>query len=358
MRIAFCKFAGLANGGTEKYLQTIAIEYKARGADVDYYYTNPAPFTGTSWRHPDNDDNRKSLVESYGINTIKINVNLRDNSNWVGTNFFDKFIESDYDLLVTAGDGRPEFPYWALHRIPIIHTVHGTHVHNKQNITSILLCDWQSSSWLKNGGDRNKLKVIPPIIKIPDSWPKHFREQLNIPDDAFVCGLHQAAGVGVVDSLAAFYLSQSPNDWFVILGGSDVHRQFCSEHKIRNVIFIPATSDQNIIHGFLDCIDVYAHCRGDGEVCSASIIEAMAHGKPVVSIYGSGPNFGHVSQLDGCGLVADSVDDYANKLRMLHSLSCRGEFADKIRERYNTVYKHSVVSDKLWQVARSLTCSV
>ena len=67
MKIAFCKFAGMANGGVEKYLQTIAILYKKNGHDIDYFYTNAAPLTNTDWIHPDNDINRIKLLESGSI---------------------------------------------------------------------------------------------------------------------------------------------------------------------------------------------------------------------------------------------------------------------------------------------------
>ena len=69
MKLAFCKYAGLANGGIEKYLQTLAMIYKKSGNEVDFYYTRAAPLTHTSWIHPDNDLKRikyiKKLVTRY-----------------------------------------------------------------------------------------------------------------------------------------------------------------------------------------------------------------------------------------------------------------------------------------------------
>ena len=93
MKIAFCKFAGLANGGVEKYLQTMAIILKKQGHEIDYYYTNAATITTTSWVHPDNDESRIKLMNDNGINLIKINVGHRVNNEWVDTDFFDKFDE-------------------------------------------------------------------------------------------------------------------------------------------------------------------------------------------------------------------------------------------------------------------------
>ena len=95
MKIAFCKFAGLANGGVEKYLQTIAIILKKQGHEIDYYYTNAAPITTTSWVHPDNDESRIKLMSDNDIKLIKINVGHRVNNEWVDTDFFDKFENCD-----------------------------------------------------------------------------------------------------------------------------------------------------------------------------------------------------------------------------------------------------------------------
>jgi len=138
MNIAFCKFAGMGNGGCEKYLQSIALLYKQRGHGVNYFYTNAAPSIGSSFVHPDNNADRIALLESKDITLTKINVGSRSVSlkefKWIDTNFPDLFREKDYEYMVTAGDGRAEYPYTDLHDIKIIHTVHGSHPFNKPNI--------------------------------------------------------------------------------------------------------------------------------------------------------------------------------------------------------------------------------
>ena len=97
MKIAFCKFAGLAAGGIEKYLQSLALILKEEGHDIDYYYTNSGPIRGTNWIHPPNDKACKNLVTSKGINIIKVDVGYRENNTWYNTNFFELFDENNYD---------------------------------------------------------------------------------------------------------------------------------------------------------------------------------------------------------------------------------------------------------------------
>ena len=180
MKIAFCKFAGMGNGGIEKYLQTIALIYH-KEHNIDYYYTNAAPFPCQSWQHPDNDEQRIKLFEDNGINLIKIQVGYRIKNDWYNTNFTDLFDENKYDYLITAGNGEPEYPYKTLKKIPIIHTVHGDHVFDQSNVKYyVLLCDWQAKRWIQNGGDASRLMIIPPIVYVPKSWNNNFRETIGI----------------------------------------------------------------------------------------------------------------------------------------------------------------------------------
>ena len=352
MKIAFCKYGGLAAGGTEKYLQTIALLYNEIGHNIDYYYTNATPIEGTDWKHPDTCPVRQSLLQTAGISTKLVKVTRRSHadqgSKWINTDFFDLFNESDYDYLITAGDGRAEFPYYLFKRIPIIHTIHGWHTYNAPNIhKSVLLCNWQSQKWLANGGDANKLEIIPPLIKIPEFERGTFRQQHNIPENALVFGLHQAPGVASLVSLEAFSRIVTDNTYYIILGGDNQHRSFCDNKKIHNVIFLPLESDTKKIHAFIDGIDIYAHCRKDGEVCSSSLIEAMAHGKPIISHIGDGTNLGHLEQVEGIGFVTKSAEEYATEMAKYHNKSYRLNLATKSTDKYLKTYEYGIVSSKL-----------
>lgn len=352
MRIAFCKYAGLAAGGTEKYLQSLALLYRKAGHTIDYYYTDATPIDGTNWEHPDTCPDRRSLLQASGINTKFVKAERRTRpergSEWVGTDFLDLFDESNYDYLVTAGDGRSEYPYYLLKQIPIIHTVHGWHAYNAPNIhKSVLLCNWQARRWIANGGDGGKLEVIPPLIPIPSFERGVFRQKHKIPEDALVFGLHQAPGVASLVSLEAFSEVVADNVYYVILGGDGQHRSLCKSKGIRNVVFLPLEPDASKVHSFLDGIDVYAHCRRDGEVCSASLIEAMAHGKPIVSHIGDGTNLGHLEQVEGIGLVASNVKEYVEEMRRHLQKSYRQDLAAKATQKYLSTYEHDVVANRI-----------
>lgn len=338
----------MGNGGTEKYLQTIAIICKQAGHEVDFYYTNAAPILRSAWQHPDNNEDRIKIVKSHGINLIPIFVESRLRNHWNGSDFFEKFDESKYDVLITAGNGESEYPYNELKNIPIIHTVHGEHPFNQDNIKkSVILCEWQASKWLGNGGDKSKLEIIPSIVWVPESHPRDFRKRHNIPSGAFVYGFHQRPdeSIALTLSLEAFSRIQSDNDYFAILGGSKKHRDAASLNGIKNVIFENATADPEAIHSFLDGLNVYAHSRADGEVCSACLVEALSHGLPIISH--PAQNIGHYDQIDGCGKIANSVEEYAKEMVNMQNIDYHDRLSNSAKSKYNTKYSYEVVKSQI-----------
>jgi glycosyltransferase involved in cell wall biosynthesis len=359
MRIAFCKFAGLANGGIEKYLQTIAILYKENGHEVDYYYTNAAPILNQWWQHPDNDQNRISLLKSKNINLISIHVEARNGYEWVNSDFFNKFDESKYDYLILAGTGGSEYPFYKLNSVKMIHTIHGDYVFNKENIyKSVLITNWQKNNWINSGGDVSKLEVIPPIVYVPDEYPTNFREKNNIPKDAFVFGFHQRDddSISLTVSLESFQKIQNMNlekkIFFILLGGGKKHRDYITNNCLKNTVVLNATSKVEEIHSFLEAIDVYTHCRLDGEVCSASIIEAMSHSKPIITY--PGINMGHAEQVEGCGKMAYSINEYSEEmLKLLSDNNYYNQNKIKVKDKYIKEYDYKVVNNKLLSLLKN-----
>ena len=52
IRLAFIKYAGMAAGGVEKYLQTLAAHLPKDIFNIDFYYTDDTPLIGNSFVHP------------------------------------------------------------------------------------------------------------------------------------------------------------------------------------------------------------------------------------------------------------------------------------------------------------------
>ena len=78
IKIAFIKFGGMAIGGTEKVLQTIAAELPKDQFQVDFFYCDAAPYIGSDFKHIDTDPSRVEYVKEHGVNLIKFDVEFKD----------------------------------------------------------------------------------------------------------------------------------------------------------------------------------------------------------------------------------------------------------------------------------------
>ena len=317
MKIAFIKFCGLASGGIEKYLQTIAILYKEKGYIVDYFYTNNCPFTD-GHIHADNKEERKLIMQQAGVNLIPVRVESRaggcDHVPWFNTNIFEVFKEENYDFVFMATRGVEEFPFNQIKHTPIICTQHGDGVWLQPNIKRyVSICDWQAKKWIANGGDSSKMVTIAPLIQI-NSTTNNFRKKFNLANDTFVFGMHQRNGTGLFHPIAleSYKKIESNKNYFIILGGEQQYRQYAQNLGIKNIKFLDESGDPEIIHTFLNTLNVFTHRRSDGEVCSSALIEALYHGLPILSHFAG--NMGHFDQIKGNGLVTDSVDEYSAEM--------------------------------------------
>ena len=150
-------------------------------------------------------------------------------------------------------------------------------------------------------------------------------------------------------SLLAFSQVKELSSYMVILGGSKRHREFVNSwdlDKKSKVIFIDSTSDNSLIHSFLDGIDVYAHSRLDGEVCSTALVEAMAHGKVIVSCPGN--NNGHFDQIKNCGFFCNTLEEYVDSMNTLQNDEKKyKEMSDLSSLEYNKTYAYGSIENKI-----------
>ena len=358
IKIAFVKFGGLCAGGTEKAFQTIAANLPKKKFEVDFYYCDAAPYIGSDYKHPDTDLHRKKYLEDKGINLIKFDVGFKNvatpTHDWVSTNFWDVFDESKYDIIQTARAGHSEYPFTKLNKTPIVDliTLPGM-AENKANVyKSVHISEYQADTWVKAGGDRSVVQIIPlfdELLPLTDKKRNNFRSELGIGEDVFVYGLHQRDDNGIFSQvpLQCFkYIEdvvakeQNKKVAFVLLGGGSNYQLQAQQAQLKNFYHLPSSGDPLVIDKFLNTLDAYAHGRADGETFSMSIAEAMYHGLPIVSHVAAAT--GHIETIGDGGLVADSLDGYANELsRLLTYLPYLMMKGQKAKERYDNHYSLS-----------------
>ena len=93
IKVACVKFGGLAAGGTERFLQSIAAYLPKNEFDVTYFYCDSAPYKGSDWKHPDTDESRRKFLLDHNVKIVKFDVGYKDithpHHTWVNSNFFD-----------------------------------------------------------------------------------------------------------------------------------------------------------------------------------------------------------------------------------------------------------------------------
>ena len=182
IKIAFIKFGGMAIGGTEKVLQTIAAELPKDEFQVDFFYCDAAPYIGSDFKHIDTDPSRVEYVKEHGVNLIKFDVEFKDvtksTHDWVNTNFWDVFKEENYDVIQTGRAGHPEYPFHLINKTPIVDSIHlsGMAENKANSLKTVLISSEQRDRWIAAGGDVDRAVSIPNPLKIPDIGDDNYRE--------------------------------------------------------------------------------------------------------------------------------------------------------------------------------------
>lgn len=287
IRVAFVKYGGLASGGTEIHLQTLAANLPKNFYLVDYFYCDSTPYIGSDWIHPDTDPFRKKYLVENNVNLIKFNVEAKDITQkthpWVNTNFWEMFNENNYDVIISARAGHPEYPFTKITKKPLIffNTLNAG-VDNQKNIyKNVLISEWQAKQWLRTGGDKERYTVLPILRETKNLTQDNKRKDNKI----FSYGFHQRKNDEIFSEvpLKAYRKVMSEETSFIILGGSKLYSRQANKLGLINFIQYDHTGDENIINKFLQSLDVFAHGRNDGETFGLVLTEAMKFGLPLLS---------------------------------------------------------------------------
>ena len=360
IKVSFIKFGGMANGGTEKVLQTIASELPKDQFIVDYYYCDSAPYIGSDFVHPDTDPSRVQYVKDNGVNVIKFNVEFKDlttlTHDWVNTNFWELFDEEKYDVIQTGRSGHPEYPFTLINKTPIVDSIHLSGMaENKHNtVKTVLISKEQKERWIMSGGPADKAEIIPNPLRIPDVGDINYREEFGW-QDKFVFGLHQRRDNHIFSPipLEAYDEIEDDNTAFLLLGGSENYQKQARDLGLKNFKHLPPVGELEPIHKFLNTLDVYAHGRSDGEQCSCAIIEAMSHSLPVISH--TAPSMGQLEQIGDAGKVTNDYQEYSEVMvDMIDDKNYYNECAQNSKKRYNEIYKLESIIKKYADIYRGV----
>jgi len=325
IRIAFVKFGGLAIGGTELYLQKIAVALPRDRFLVDYYYCDAAPFSGSHYKHGDTDPGRLQFMREEGINLVKFHVGAKNiktpKHDWVGTDFWKVFNPHDYDLVQAGKAGDAEYPFYLMD-LPIVELVGlPSGIDRSPNIAwSIHSSPWQRARWVQLGGRADRSSVIRSPVAASVT-KDNLRRRLGIPDHHVVAGLLQRADDNIFSPipLEAFARVQKPDRHFLMMNGSPLYRGQANSLNLKNFHFIEHSPDFKDVDCFYNTLDFFAHGRKDGESYGSVLAEAVMHGKPSLSHYSEGGNNAQPETMGPTGLFAGNMDEYVRHMEHLFS---------------------------------------
>jgi glycosyltransferase involved in cell wall biosynthesis len=339
-RIAFVKFGGLATGGTEKWLQTIAANLPKNKFEVTYFYCNSAPYIGSDWIHPSTDNTRKEYLEKNEIKLVEFTVGAKDirtpTHEWVDTNFWEVFKEEDFDLVCTGRAGHSEYPFYLMTKVPIVEfvTLAGMADNQSNIVKSIHISNFQIDAWANAGGNRAKAEVLPLFTELPTTETLgDLRSQLGL-ENKFVYGFHQRADRQIASpvSLEAYKQIENENTAFLLLGGDKVYSEIAEQLGLKNFIQLAHTGDVDAIHQFLNTLDVYAHARADGETFGHVLAEALYHGLPCVSH--AARSMGHVETIGPAGVVTTNLASYVSFLKEMQENKASREQLSELAKKH------------------------
>ena len=229
-------------------------------------------------------------------------------------------------ILHRYSAGIPEFPFVAEIKKHTNHFI-STSVFGDQDDTidiSKVIYVSKHVQWMADKVGNAEKGVFYPnhhVVRNPIEAPyssDNLREELNIPNDAFVFGRIGRDDDNIYDStnIEAYAKIERGNTYFIFVNPSGKCRSDIKRLGIKNAKFIERTTSEIRLSQFYNSLDVLAHSRKDGECNPANVWEAAAHRKPVISHYGTTYN-GHLETIQDSGFVVlpGDIDEYARIMK-------------------------------------------
>lgn len=117
---------------------------------------------------------------------------------------------------------------------------------------------------------------------------------------------------------------------YIVIGGCDYSRKAVrSLEADDDVIFLDCTNDDEYIERFHKTIDVFAHYRSDGEICSSSLAHAMMYKIPIITHF-AGRN-GQAEWLGPGGACVSNSQEYLSAMLSLSKKDLRERVGDSAR---------------------------
>jgi len=212
--------------------------------------------------------------------------------------------------------------------------------------------------------NKNSVLIPNPIPGPSTSYEdlKCLRSDLQLSEDMLVFGrIGRPANFTPISLIAykAFIKNYTWRSKYLLLGGCDDTRRCVQQLGLESdVIFLDCTNEDSYIERFHKTIDVFAHYRSDGEICSTAIAQAMMYGKPVIT-HIAGKN-GQIEWLGTGGFYAKDSNEYYKAMVALADQDVRRDMSFKAKNFATSNFEQKTIVEKVIEfylsVARSKNC--
>ncbi|MGD8782222.1 MAG: hypothetical protein PVH88_25060 [Ignavibacteria bacterium] len=186
-----------------------------------------------------------------------------------------------------------------------------------------------NSEWLSRGYSKGKFDYVPRIINLPEV-NLHFRDHLNIPEEAIVFGRYGGFDTFDIDFVheTVIEIAEERDDIYFLFMNTD--DSFLKGKKYDNIKFFAGTADLKIKTAFIQTCDAMLHARNRGETFGVAIGEFSSKNKPVIT-FARSPEQAHYWHLKHKGIYYFSKEQLYDILTTL---------------RKNPGYNYDVFSEK------------
>lgn len=270
MRIGMMVSFGI--GGADKSSYYLAEGLKELGHDVVVFYTDMSfPKVSPQW---DSDYEMLSRFENYK-NFESHHIKNVDDFNNYNIDVLNSH-RSGEDLWLIPGfeQGSYNFPIVETNFHGVLQTKADYRVFPSQTLVNFKRLNIPHSV------------IFNPIM--PKLSNDNLREELGIPNDAFVFGKISRASNEIFTPITylAYKSIENSNAYFIQMGINKATEEIASKLKLKNFIAIDQTLDEVRISKFYNTFDLYCHGNKLGETFGNTVAEAMMHGKPVITHLG------------------------------------------------------------------------
>lgn len=198
--------------------------------------------------------------------------------------------------------------------------------------------------------ETNRRILLPnPIPSPSNEYHKidDLKNDLKIPTGVHVLGrIGRPANFSPISYMAFDAFRKRIPSKYVVIGGCEEAKSFVEKNGMTDdVIFLDCTNDDKFIERFHKTIDVFAHYRSDGEICSTAIAQAMMYGKPVITHF-AGRN-GQQEWLGNGGICVNDPQEYLNAMVGLTQASIYQQISNAARDFAHFHFSQETISEKV-----------